>query len=236
MNVIKRNIPNAVTCLNMAAGVMAILCAAKGSAPLWGLDGIQWAWIFIGIAAVADFLDGFCARLLHAYSELGKQLDSLCDAVSFGVAPGVMMHYALLDAGAPGWTSWCVILIPILGVLRLAKFNIDTRQSVNFIGLPIPANAIFWIGYASLLAQGVGFLATWYWFILILLVETWLMVSPVHFFSLKFKNWGWKENQWRWLMIITTAVLVFCMGVGGLLWTIVVYACYSILDSNDRRK
>ena len=230
MNAITKNIPNAVTCLNLAAGVMAIIAALRGATPLWGLQAYQWAWIFIGIAAVADFLDGFCARLLHAYSELGKQLDSLCDLVSFGVAPAMVMHSTLLDCGAPEWTAWCVLLIPIFGALRLAKFNLDTRQTTSFIGLPIPANAIFWIGYSSLCHQGVDFLTTWWWFLLILLVETWLMVSPVKFFSLKFKSYGWKGNQWRWLLILTTAVLVFSMGVGGLLWTIIVYACYSIFD------
>lgn len=234
MNFIVRNIPNSITCMNLAAGVMAILSALHGPEPLWGLNGYEWSWIFIGIAAVADFFDGFAARLLHAYSSLGKELDSLCDLVSFGVAPAVMMFSCLTETGAEPWTRWLVLLIPICGALRLARFNIDTRQTTSFIGLPIPANAIFWIGYAALCLQHVSFLTQWYVLVPLLLLETWLMISPVPFFSLKFKTYGLKGNIWRWLMIVTTVVMVICMGVSGLFWSIVTYALYSIIDSRSR--
>lgn len=234
MNVIVRNIPNAVTCMNLAAGVMAIICASQGDAVMWGLMAWQWAWIFIGIAAVADFLDGFAARMLHAYSGLGKELDSLCDLVSFGVAPAMIMFgcldWAETTMFVASWTKWTVLLIPVCGALRLARFNIDTRQATSFIGLPIPANAIFWIGYSSLVYSGVHFMAEWYWALLAIIVVSWLMVSPVRLFSLKFKTWGWRGNQWRWLIIVTAAVLVFCMGVSGLMWLIVAYVLYGLFD------
>lgn len=233
MNIITRNIPNSITCLNLASGVMAIICAAQGDRWLWGMEAYNWAYIFIGIAAVADFLDGFAARLLHAYSELGKQLDSLCDMVSFGVAPAIIMYYCLESTGLPSWTRWLVFLIPVCGALRLAKFNIDTRQTSSFIGLPIPANAIFWIGYSSLCYAGGSGLAQWYWVIPAILIESWLMVSPIHLFSLKFKTWGWKGNQWRWLLIATAPVLVFCMGVSGLMWLIVAYVAYGLFAGRD---
>ncbi len=216
--------------MNLAAGVLAIIAAFHGSEPLWGLAGYQWSWIFIGIAAVADFCDGFAARLLHAYSSLGKELDSLCDLVSFGVAPSLLIFNCMTETSATSWLAWMVFLIPVCGALRLARFNVDDRQTTSFIGLPIPANAIFWIGYSALAYQNVDFLTAWYCFLPILVVESWLMVSPVHFFSLKFKTWGWKENQWRWLMIISAVVLVICTGVPGLLWTIVVYTLYSLCD------
>lgn len=232
MNIIKRNIPNSITCINLISGVMAIICASKGDSPLRGTEAYNWAYAFIGLAAVADFLDGFAARLLHAYSELGKQLDSLCDLVSFGVAPAIIMHYCTRTVGLPDWVSWLVLLIPVCGALRLARFNIDTRQTSSFIGLPIPANAIFWIGYSALCYAGSGFAAEWYWTAAIIVVESWLMVSPVPLFSLKFKTWGWKGNQWRWLLIITAPVLVFCMGLPGLMWLIAVYVAYSLFDSN----
>ena len=227
MNAIVKNIPNGITCLNLVAGVMAVICAFGGRDALWGLDGFAWAWIFIGIAAVADFLDGFAARTLHAYSSLGKELDSLCDLVSFGVAPAMIMFNCMEAVGSPEWVRWLVPLIPVVGALRLARFNIDTRQTTDFIGLPIPANAIFWIGYSSLCLEGTEFLAEWDWFAAILILESWLMVSPVRLFSLKFKTWGWKGNQWRWI-IITAPVLVFCMGVSGLLWLIVAYLLYGL--------
>ena len=230
MNAIVKNIPNSITCLNLASGVMAVICAFCGREALWGLDGFAWAWIFIGIAAVADFLDGFAARALHAYSNLGKELDSLCDLVSFGVAPAMIMFNCLEAVGSAEWVRWLVLLIPVAGALRLARFNIDTRQTSEFIGLPIPANAIFWIGYSSLCLEGTEFLADWYCFVAIVIVESWLMVSPVRLFSLKFKTWGWKGNQLRWLLIITAPVLVLCMGVSGLLWLIVAYLLYGLFD------
>ena len=229
MNPITRNIPNSITCLNLAAGLMSIVCAFGGAEQLWGLKAYEWAFIFIGIAAVADFLDGFAARALHAYSELGKELDSLCDLVSFGVAPAMIMLNCL-ESVAPetGWIKWGALLIPVAGALRLAKFNIDTRQTSSFIGLPIPANAIFWIGYASMAYSGVETLVSPLWWIPVLLLESWLMISPLRLFSLKFKTWGWKGTQWRWLLIVTAIVLVSVMGVPGLMWLIVAYLLYGI--------
>lgn len=223
MNPIVRNIPNSITCINIAAGCMAIVSAGNGENQQWGLTGLDWAYIFIGIAAVADFLDGFAARLLHAYSNLGKELDSLCDAVSFGVAPAIILYSTLGGTSTHEWLRWFAILIPIAGVLRLAKFNIDTRQTTSFIGLPIPANAIFWIGYTALCRQHPEIMGEWWLLIPVLLIECWLMVSPLPLFSLKFKSWGWKGNALRWILIASAAVLVATGGVPGLMWLIIVY-------------
>lgn len=231
MNVIVKNIPNTITCLNLAAGVMAIICASAGDATLWGMAAYNWAYVFVGIAAVADFLDGFAARLLHAYSDLGKELDSLCDLVSFGVAPAMIMYNCLDAMSTAEWVKWFVLLIPVCGALRLARFNIDTRQTTSFIGLPIPANAIFWIGYSALCYGGAEFLTQWWMAALAIVVESWLMVSPLRLFSLKFKTWGWKGNMWRWMLVVTAVVLVFCMGVPGLMWLIVAYVLYGVFDN-----
>ncbi len=231
MNVIVKNIPNTITCLNLAAGVMAIICASDGDATLWGMAAYNWAYVFVGIAAVADFLDGFAARLLHAYSDLGKELDSLCDLVSFGVAPAMIMYNCLDAMSTAEWVKWLVLLIPVCGALRLARFNIDTRQTTSFIGLPIPANAIFWIGYSALCYGGAEFLTQWWMAALAIVLESWLMVSPLRLFSLKFKTWGWKGNMWRWMLVVTAVVLVFCMGVPGLMWLIVAYVLYGVFDN-----
>ena len=233
MERIKQNIPNFITCLNLAAGCLSIVAAFKGVEPLWGLKGFQWGFIFIAMGALADFLDGFAARLLHAYSNLGKELDSLSDLVTFGVAPALIMFSVLQDFGAVPWLQWTVFLIPICGAVRLARFNIDTRQATTFIGMPIPANAIFWIGYASLVYSGTQFMAEWYWALLAIIVESYLMISPLRLFSLKFKTWGWRGNQWRWLLVMTAAVLVFCMGVPGLMWLIIAYVLYGIFAGAD---
>lgn len=235
MNIIKRNIPNSITCLNILAGLLSIVCSIKGNEQLGALKGYEWGFIFIGIAAVADFLDGFAARMLHAYSEMGKELDSLSDLVSFGVAPAFAV-FGCLESIDAGIVKWLAFLIPIAGALRLARFNVDTRQTVNFIGLPIPANAIFWIGYTWLLYEGSSLLASDWFFAIVAIVESWLMVSPLRLFSLKFKTWGWRGNEFRWLLIITAIALVAFMGVGGLMWLIVVYVCYGIFDSSIIRK
>lgn len=237
MNVIIRNIPNSVTCLNILAGTLAIIMGSRGYQPSWGgLAACEWAYIFIGIAAVADFADGFAARALHAYSNLGKELDSLCDLVSFGVAPAIILFNLLMDLSADSWIAWAAVLIPVCGAVRLARFNIDTRQATSFIGLPIPANAIFWIGYASLLTAGVDFLACWYVFIPVLLVECWLMNSPLAMFSLKFKTWGLKGNMARWLLVAAAVICVFTLGVAGLLWLIVFYIGLSLALSGSKEK
>jgi len=212
--------------MNVAAGCMAIICATtpdlfhSSSLPAW-----QWACIFIGIAAVADFLDGFAARLLHAYSDMGKELDSLCDLVSFGVAPAMIL-FRTFPADNP--VKWLSILIPVSGALRLAKFNIDTRQTTSFIGLPIPANAIFWIGY-TFLAREAGWLLDWWVAAPVIVLESYLMVSGLRLYSLKFKTWGWRGNEPRWLLIIVAAACVISMGYAGLLWLIVYYVISGLI-------
>ena len=140
--------------------------------------------------------------------------------MSFGVAPAMIMYNCLDAMSTAEWVKWLVLLIPVCGALRLARFNIDTRQTTSFIGLPIPANAIFWIGYSALCYGGAEFLTQWWMAALAIVLESWLMVSPLRLFSLKFKTWGWKGNMWRWMLVVTAVVLVFCMGVPGLMWLI----------------
>ena len=145
MNAIVKNIPNSITCLNLLSGCFACIFAFQGQ--------YDWVALCIGLSALFDFLDGMAARLLHAYSPLGKELDSLADLISFGLAPGLMvMHLMAYNSTFHGmaeyqsWWALSALLIPVFSALRLAKFNIDTRQTTSFIGLPVPANALFWIG------------------------------------------------------------------------------------------
>lgn len=235
MNPIIRQIPNSITCLNILSGCAAIVLASYGTEPMAGMPAIFWAFIAIGIAAVADFCDGLAARLLHAYSELGKQLDSLCDAVSFGVAPAMALYHYLSATGSPLWTAMAAMLIPVAGVLRLAKFNIDTRQTTSFIGLPIPANAIFWIGYISMAARGAEFLTMPWVLIPVIVCECWLMVSPLRIFSLKASNLRWKGNEARWMLIAAAAVLIPAFGTGGLLWLVIFYVILSMFPFSRRQ-
>lgn len=158
---IKKNIPNAITCGNLLCGCLAIVSAFNGN--------LIWSAYLVGIAAVLDFLDGFVARMLRVHSEIGKQLDSLADMVTFGVVPGVIMfhliHISLLPGGfvfGPTETEAMIIkyvpfiafLISIFSAVRLAKFNIDTRQSDSFIGVPTPANSILIASFPLILNLG----------------------------------------------------------------------------------
>ena len=223
MNRIVKNIPNCITALNLGGGCLSIIAASHSTGEFWSLMGFQWAFLFMAMAAVADFLDGFAARMLKAYSDLGKELDSLCDLVSFGVAPALTIFFLLQEIGMDKWLCWTTLLIPVCAAFRLGRFNLDTRQTVNFIGMPVPANAIFWIGYAALMYQGINFLSVWYVFIPFLVVECWLMNCNIPMFSLKMKNFSFKENLPRYLLALAAGVFCFTLGVGGLFWLILFY-------------
>ena len=225
-----RYIPNCFTLLNLLAGTMAIICAFQGENPWWGLRGWQWGAIFIGIGAIADFLDGFFARLLKAYSELGKELDSLSDLVSFGVAPTLLVFNLLGSIpDIEPWLKWCMLLVPAMAALRLARFNIDVRQTSYFIGMPVPANAIFWIGFCALVSEGTQFLTFPVVFLPVVVVESWMMVSTFKLMSLKFHDYRFHGlNIWRYTLVAAAAFCVFCMGVAGLLWLVVFYVILSL--------
>lgn len=227
MNVIKGNFANGLTCLNLVSGVIAIICGAMGSDLLWGVSGTHWAWVFIGIAAVADFSDGFAARLLNAYSDLGKELDSLCDNVSFGVAPALTLFFALEDYGADRWVKWIALAIAVCGALRLARFNTDASQETSFVGLPIPGNAIFWIGYMAQVEAGAHWMTEWWCVVPLILLESWLMVSQLRIFSFKMKALSWRGNEARWLTIAAAIVFFALTGIAGLFWTVIFYVILS---------
>lgn len=210
---IRQSIPNAVTCLNVTSGCIAVALAFAG-------DYIG-ASIAICAAAVFDFLDGAVARLLDAYSPMGKELDSLSDLVSFGVAPAAMVYTML-----PAPVSYFAIAIPVCGALRLAKFNIDTRQVNGFIGLPIPANALFWIGMVSFWQTNPSQLSAATTAILIVAMAL-TMLAPVRLPSLKFHSARPSmENSPRYIIIIATALLVAWLGMPGLAVAIALYFLY----------
>ncbi len=224
---IKANIPNAITCLNLISGCLACIFAFKGQEPVWCLTGYEMAFVAIGIAAVFDFCDGAAARLLHAYSLLGKELDSLSDLISFGLAPAMLMFNTMNDNNGGSWVSCAALTIVVCGALRLAKFNVDDRQTESFIGLPIPANAIFWVGMCSLInAYGYPGDAVMVALVLVLSI---MMVSRMRMFSLKFKNFRWHGNARRFVIIAVAALLIIFCGVPGLALTIMAYILISLL-------
>ncbi len=221
MKRISSYIPNTITCGNLTAGCLAVISAFNNE--------FEWAAIFILIAAVCDFLDGLMARLFHAYSPMGKELDSLADLISFGMAPGMMIWMLLHDFVLMPYTfaqlSYIALLIPIFGALRLAKFNVDDRQTSSFIGLPIPANALFWIGIC------LSDTTTWHPLIIpaMVIVLSYLMVSNVPMFSLKVKNLSWSDNKMQYILLASAIALIFWQGTLGLSFTIAVYVLLSLL-------
>ncbi len=230
---IKNSIPNFITSLNIAAGSLSIFFAFEGLTDL--------AAYLILIAAIFDFLDGMLARLLNAYSDLGKQLDSLADLISFGLAPAVIIYHImkstlLIDKlylsnieSLKLLFLFSVILIPIFSALRLAKFNIDIRQTTSFIGLPTPANALFFASIPIISAQNPfdPFLFLIYnknILLGIIIVSSFLLVSPIPMFSFKFKNLKLKENSIRFIFIGLIIAILFLVGSNkaNLLWSIII--------------
>ncbi len=221
-------IPNTITLLNLLSGCVAIIFAFHHSVQFGPLPGLQWAYVMIGAAALFDFCDGAAARALHAYSPLGAELDSLSDLVSFGVAPAMMVLNVMLASTGGSLLCYGALFIPMMGALRLARFNIDTTQSTTFRGLPIPANAIFWIGMCGWI-ESYGYPGTPVMLVLIALVSL-SMVCALRMFSLKFKTFGLRDNFVRYLIIVAAVCLVVVCGVSGLAWTIVLYLLLSLLS------
>ena len=227
MKNIKTYIPNTITCLNLLSGCIAVVLAFTPNRLIGPLDAHHWAWIFIGMASVFDFCDGLSARMLGAYSPMGKELDSLSDLVSFGLAPAFLVMNAMIDGGSSEAMSLVALLIALCGALRLAKFNVDTRQTTSFIGLPIPANAIFWIGTLGWI-NGHGYPGDIVITVLVVVISL-LMVSEIKMFSLKFANLSFRENVRRYTILLACALFVITDGVAGLAWTIILYVLISLL-------
>ena len=228
MKAIRNNIPNAITSLNLLCGCLACIAAFSCFDPMCGtaLKGYQWAFILIGLAAVADFCDGLVARMLHAVSNIGAELDSLADLVSFGIAPAMVLYNMMLEHGEGHW-ALLAMLLPVFGAIRLARYNTDPTQGTVFTGLPIPANAIFWIGFTAWYAT----YPTPLWMVVVLIVAlSLLMVCNMRMFSLKMHNLSsLKENWAQNLQVVATVAFVVLMGLRGLAPAIMLYVLLSII-------
>jgi len=196
------------------------------------LQGYQVAFVLIALAAVFDFFDGFTARLLHAVSPLGKELDSLSDAVSFGLAPGMVLYNMLVQYEPESGVAYIAMLIPVFGALRLAKFNVSTDQSTTFTGLPIPANAIFWIGFTNFYAEHHADVPVLVVAVLVVALSL-LMVCNLRMFSLKLHNLSVKENYKQYLLVLAFVICVGFCGVTGLAWAMLFYIVLSAVTKQD---
>lgn len=234
-----------ITSLNLLCGAVAILFAVSGDLII--------ASIFVFIGIVLDFFDGFAARLLKAQSPIGGQLDSLADVVTFGLVPALVMVQLLQLSfygemrpltetfSARAWNVGVQNYYPLIGLLiavasayRLAKFNVDTRQSHHFIGLPTPANAmlilslpmIFYFQYSHTV-ESILFNK---WFLIgLTLVSCILLNAEIHLFAFKFKTWGWKENQKRYLFALLCAVLLIGLKFLAIPILILLYVLISLI-------
>ncbi len=234
----KRHLPNLITLLNLACGTVAIVLTLEGQ---W-----RWAVYLVLAAAVFDFLDGFAARMLKAYSETGKHLDSLADMVSFGVLPAVFIYTLFknlflnqpVEAGKfYTQLQWVVLasvlLVPAFSAIRLARFNSEEDQGSFFYGLPTPAHALFWTGIfwqimqsGSLFGSPLNLFFMW----AIMLIMAFHMILPIPMYSLKFEHFRIRGNLIRYFLLLLSVVILIIVGWGGLPLVILVYIMLSLLN------
>jgi len=272
---IKKHIPNAITCGNLICGCFAIVCAFNSN--------LTWSGYLVIIAAVLDFFDGFIARLLKVSSPIGKELDSLADMVTFGVVPGVVMFQMISNSSSnltmylsaipsdawyttslPAHTSYIAFLIPLFSAIRLAKFNVDTRQSDAFIGVPTPANAILICSLPLVIDQltpremDLSFAITTafsfvinsvpseflplvilynpYFLIGLTILMSYLLISNITLFALKFKNYSWRDNQVRYLFLIISLILLIVFQFVAMPFIIILYISMSVISNIINKK
>ena len=220
-----------LTSCNLISGCIAIVFALSANYTM--------ALTFIVVGAVFDFFDGMSARLLGVSSPIGKELDSLADVVTFGVAPSSMIYTLLLTLSKSGWNETLAFAIPYVAfvmaafsALRLAKFNLDERQTTSFIGLPTPANALFWgaliVGNENVFDENSYYI---YLLIILVFVSSWLLVAEIPMFALKFKHWGWRDNKVKYVFLISCLPILLIFGISGISVIIAWYICLSFLTT-----
>lgn len=239
---IKKHIPNLFTLGNLLCGTLATIAAVSTE--------YKAVAVLVLIGIVFDFFDGFIARILKVQGELGKQLDSLADMVTSGVVPGILMFKFYEDQlnGSNGNATELLILMAFTGFLltlsagyRLAKFNIDTRQSDSFIGLPTPAMSLFVVSLPIIyretnieLVQSI--LENLYFLVAVSLVLSFLMNANLPLLSLKFKSFGFKQNIMKYLLILISIVMVATLQYLAVPLIIIVYILLSVIDNVSKRK
>jgi CDP-diacylglycerol--serine O-phosphatidyltransferase len=229
-NRLKKHLPNAITCANLFSGCIGIVLAFKGE-----LIAASYA---IFLSAIFDFFDGLASRVLKSFSGIGKDLDSLADMVSFGVLPAVIMYQLLLQArqidNISPYLNFIAFLIPVFSALRLAKFNVDTRQAENFIGLPTPANAILIASFPLILDHHnqyfTPYLLNPYVLSVFIVIMCTLLVLEMPMMSLKFKNRDFNKNIFRYLLLLFSAILILFFKFAAVPVVILIYITLSIIQ------
>jgi len=251
---IKKQIPNLFTLLNLLSGVLAVIMAAT--------DNLIIATFFVFLGIFFDFFDGFFARKFNVSGEFGKQLDSLADVVTSGVAPGIIMFQLILFSAKESYFmdlsfeigNWQSVdgaklyLLPVIGLLiplasayRLAKFNLDERQTSSFIGLPTPALAIFIVSLPLIIEYTdyrmlIDLLQNTTVLIFITLIGSYLLNAEVPLFALKFKNYKWAENKVRYVFLFLTVLLITLLKVVAIPLVIILYIIISVVENRKKNK
>lgn len=219
----KKHIPNTITCCNLISGCIATYYAFQAA--------FELALLFIVIGAVFDFFDGMVARMLHVSSPIGKELDSLADDITFGFAPSAIVFEYLRPETE--LLPFIVFIMAAFSALRLAKFNLDERQALGFIGLPTPANALFWgalITGAGEWMKSAPFIGPNLSLVILggVFISCWLLIAEIPMFALKFKHWGWKGNEIKYLFILSCIPLLLLLGITGFAAIIAWYIILSV--------
>jgi CDP-diacylglycerol--serine O-phosphatidyltransferase len=233
MNAIKRNIPNAITSLNLLFGCIALVFIFQNK--------LVDASYMVAFAAISDFFDGMAARLLKVHSDIGKQLDSLADMVSFGVVPGMMVFKLIANTSIElvdinDFLRWAGLCIPVFAALRLAKFNIDTRQETYFIGVPTPAISLFIVSFPLILNHSDYWMniystninmVCWFFAILSVICSI-LMVIPLPLLSMKFKSMSLSDNKARYILLILSLASIIAFQFAAAPIIMVLYIVLSL--------
>ena len=219
----KKHIPNTITCCNLISGCIATYFAFQGDFTL--------ALLFIIIGAVFDFFDGMSARLLGVSSPIGKELDSLADDITFGFAPSaiVFSYLCTFHIHLP-FVPFLAFIMAAFSALRLAKFNLDERQALGFIGLPTPANALFWGSLiCGLQEHGLVFDGLEWVILAGTFISSYLLIAEIPMFALKFKHWGWKGNEIKYIFVLSCIPLLLILGISGFAAIIAWYVVLSVI-------
>lgn len=225
---IRQHIPNALTCCNLICGCLGIIEVLKGN--------LIWAPYFIWLAAVFDFFDGFAARRLKVSSPIGGELDSLADMVTFGVLPALLLFAMLGQALLPVWVPYLALVVAVFSALRLAKFNVDTRQTTSFIGVPTPANALLISSFPVILSNDQGgfysFINHPAFLLSVAFIMSFLLVAEIPLFALKFKDFSWSNNRIKYIFLLLSLLLIIFFKFVAIPLIIILYVILSLLTKD----
>lgn len=217
----KKHIPNSITCLNLFSGCLAVLFVLKGD--------YTNAFYCVLASGIFDFFDGMVARLLGVQSPIGKELDSLADVVSFGFVPGVIIYSLLTQVGVHLYLPYLGFLITIFSALRLAKFNLDERQTTDFIGVNTPMNTFLVVSLPFLAEQYPSFILNAYFLIALTVISSLLLVSEMRLFSMKLSSLNWRDNKFKYVFLLLSFVVVMLYQIASIPLVFVMYLLFSQL-------